>query len=399
MKTIIVGAGASGVVASLNIKNSEVLVIEKNSKPLKKLLTTGNSHCNYFNDDQDLKHYYSDNKDLISSFINDYNIKLVLDFFDSLGIVPLIKDGYYYPYSNTSISICNTLYEESLRRGVKYKFLEEVISIQKIDNYFIVKTNLESYKCDKVILSSGSSASIKEGVNTYKILDKLNIKYNSICPSLTRINLDFKYLKDVSGIRSYSLLRLISNNQVIKEEEGEVLFTNNGLSGICTMMISNMCFKELKKNNDVEVSINFMSDFCVDRSSFINLMDTRDSNLKGRDISELLDTYLNYKLVNAILKKSEVNKNKWSSLNDREKNIIAREFVDSRFKVLSTDDISKSQTVSGGVSLNNINLNTMESLDVEGLYLTGEVIDINGDCGGYNLTIAWISGILAGRSI
>ena len=398
-KFIIVGAGASGMVAAINLKRKgeDVLILEKNDKCGKKLLATGNGRCNYYNSDQELHHYYSENKELIGNIINKKTNKLVLDFFDSIGIVPRIKNDYYYPYSNTALSIENTLVNECVRLGVIIKLNEEVINIEKNNNKFEIRTKENNYQADKVVISAGSSASLKEEIGMYDILKKLGHKIVDIYPALTRLNLDEPYLKEWSGIRNDATIKLLVNDEVIKEEAGEILYTNNGLSGICTFGVSNYAARALKEEKCVEVIINNLKDFCEDRTDFINLMNERDKNLKDRNISELLDSYINYKLVNILIKRSGLKSNyHWNKLDDRSKNILASNFVDLRLKVTGTDGINKSQTISGGVPLTEINLETMESKIVDGLYLTGEMVDINGDCGGYNLTIAWTTALLVG---
>ena len=398
-KYIIIGAGASGMVAAINLKrnNNDVTILEKNDKCGKKLLATGNGRCNYYNNNQDLSHYYSDNKELIEHVINKKTNKLVLNFFDSIGIVPRIKNDYYYPYSNTALSIENTLVKECIRLGVNIKLNEEVTDIEKNNNKFEIKTKEKNYQADKVVISTGSSASLKEEIGMYDILKKLGHKIVDIYPALTRLNLDEPYLKEWSGIRNDVTIKLLVNDEVVKEEVGEILYTNNGLSGICTFGVSNYAAKALKDKKQVEVVINNMKDFCDNRNDFINLMDKRDRLLKNRNISELLDSYINYKLVNILIKRSGLNCNyHWNKLDERSKNILASSFVDLRLKVIGTDGINKSQTISGGVPLSEINLETMESKVIEGLYLTGEMVDINGDCGGYNLTIAWTTALLTG---
>ena len=398
-KFIIVGAGASGMVAAINLKRKgeDVLILEKNDKCGKKLLATGNGRCNYYNSDQELHHYYSENKELIGNIINKKTNKLVLDFFDSIGIVPRIKNDYYYPYSNTALSIENTLVNECVRLGVIIKLNEEVINIEKNNNKFEIRTKENNYQADKVVISAGSSASLKEEIGMYDILKKLGHKIVDIYPALTRLNLDEPYLKEWSGIRNDVTIKLLVNDEVVKEEVGEILYTNNGLSGICTFGVSNYAARALKEEKCVEVIINNLKDFCKTRTDFTNLMNERDKNLKDRNISELLDSYINYKLVNILIKRSGLKSNyHWNKLDDRSKNILASNFVDLRLKVTGTDGINKSQTISGGVPLTEINLETMESKIVDGLYLTGEMVDINGDCGGYNLTIAWTTALLVG---
>ena len=398
-KYIIVGAGASGLVCAINLKrkNNDVIVLEKNDKSGKKILATGNGHCNYYNEDQDLKHYHSSDNSLIEKLINPHTNKKVLEFFSSIGIVPRIKNGYYYPYSNAAVSIQNTLVEECTRLGVTIYnnvFVEDII---KDKDKFIVITNEKKYEAEKVVISTGSNASLKEENNMYGVLEKLGHKIIKPLPALTRLNLKESFLKEWSGIRNDVEIKILVDEIEERKEYGEILYTDNGISGIVTMQLSNIAAYSIDNNKKVEVIINNMISFCKTRNDFIELMNERNTILKNRSISQLLDSYMNYKLVNVLIKRVGINPNiSWNKLSDRDKNILASSFVELRLNIISTDSIAKAQTVSGGVVLSEINLNNMESKIVNNLYLTGEVIDLFGDCGGYNLTIAWTTGLQVG---
>ena len=398
-KYIIVGAGASGLVCAINLKrkNNDVIVLEKNDKSGKKILATGNGHCNYYNEDQNLKHYHSSDNSLIEKLINPHTNKKVLEFFSSIGIVPRIKNGYYYPYSNAAVSIQNTLVEECTRLGITIYnnvFVEDII---KDNDKFIVITNEKKYEAEKVVISTGSNASLKEENNMYGVLEKLGHKIIKPLPALTRLNLKESFLKEWSGIRNDVEIKILVDEIEERKEYGEILYTDNGISGIVTMQLSNIAAYSIDNNKKVEVIINNMISFCKTRNDFIELMNERNTILKNRSISQLLDSYMNYKLVNVLIKRVGINPNiSWNKLSDRDKNILASSFVELRLNIISTDSIAKAQTVSGGVVLSEINLNNMESKIVNNLYLTGEVIDLFGDCGGYNLTIAWTTGLQVG---
>ncbi len=399
MKYTVIGAGASGMVCAINLARCghEVLLLEKNSTCGKKILATGNGHCNYYNSDQNLCHYHSSNKQIIKNIINDKTNRLVLDFFDSIGIVPRIKNGYYYPYSNAAVSIQNSLYLECIKCGVHIINDIYINNIIKDNDGFIVESMDRTFTSDRVVIATGSSASIKDEVNTYELLENLGHNINPILPALSRINLDEDYMKDWSGIRCDASIKLLVNSELVREEVGEVLYTNNGISGIPTMQLSTYVAKALNNSDQVEIIINNMYKFCENRNDFIKFMDDRNKLLKNRNISELMDSIINYKLVNVLIKRAGLkNSYKWEKLDDRSKSILAREVVSMRLNVISTDSINKSQTISGGVPLTEINPKTMESLKVKGLYITGEAIDLYGDCGGYNLTIAWTTGLLVG---
>ena len=378
--------------------NEEVVILERNDKLLKKLLITGNGRCNYFNDDFDVKHYYSDNFEFLGDIINVSNRKLFMDFFDDLGIVPYIKNGYYYPYSRSSSSVKEILESKLEFNNVKVITSAFVKDISKFGDKFKVLYNDDFLVCDRVILSAGSKAYPKTGSdgNGYSLIRKFGHTINRVYPALTKFIGNELYFKKWDGVRSEVVLSLYENDTKIKEEFGEVQFTKTGISGICVFNLSNLVSKGLLNNNKEIVKINFMP-FIT--GSVINWFNSRNDNLKNKDISLFLEGFLNYKLIDIILNFCEIDKSStWNKLSDNKKKELIKSLTEFEFKVCDVGTYDVSQVCGGGVSLKEVNLSTMESKVIDNLYLTGELLDITGDCGGYNLGLAFISGILAGRS-
>ena len=393
---VVIGAGASGVISSIFAsKNNEVIVFERNSNPLKKLLLTGNGKCNYFNENQDISNYNSSNIDLVERIISESNINSVLDFFDKIGIIPKIKNGYYYPYSNLSNSIKEALLKEAILNGVKIQTEYLVSDIKKVNNKFIINNDLE---CDYVILSAGSKAYPKTGSDGigYEILKSFGHTIIKVLPALTGVIGDKSYFKDWAGIRVEASVSLYENDLFIKKEVGEIQLTKTGLSGICIFNLSSKVKRGLEQNKKEDVVINFLP-FVDSIEKFLN---KRNNKVKGRTIIELLEGLINYKLVKIILSESKINENKYyNELSDKEKEKLFNNLISFKVNIIDTNSFDNAQVCSGGLSLNEININTMESKLVSGLFITGELLDIDGICGGYNLTIAWITGILAGKYI
>lgn len=403
-KIVIIGGGASGLVSAIisKNKNNEVILLERNKDCGKKLLMTGNGRCNYFNSNQDLSNYYSNTKTQIKEFINTKNIYKVLKFFDYLEITPKIKDNLYYPFSNQALTIKNVLVEEVKRSGViiKNNFLVE--DIKKENNKFIIKSDKETITCDKVIISTGSYSYPKTGSTGmgYKFLEKFGHKIEKVYPNLMGVKSDAKFLKDWSGVRSEVKLSLYEDNKLLKEEYGEAQFTKYGISGICTFNLSGLIAKGLDNNKKEIIKINFIPflDY-IEKEEYIEWLIYKTKKL-DLSISKVLERILNYKLINIILKESNIDSNKlFTDLSKEEQNILIDNLISFELKITDTNNFDEAQTCSGGVSLKEVNLETMESKLVSNLYITGELLDIVGLCGGYNLTIAWLSGILAGRSV
>lgn len=404
MKIIVVGGGASGLISAIFSANgkNDITILERNNICGKKILATGNGKCNYWNDDQSIRHYHSSNYELLEKIITSDVKDKVLNFFDSIGIVPKIKNGYYYPYSNQATSIQTALILQAKLLGVKIDTGILVENIIKKDNQYSIVTNDKTYFADKVILATGSKAAPKTGSDGvgYELAKKLGHTVIKPLPALVQINGKGNYFRELSGIKQDVKVSLIENNKVIKEELGEINLTDYGLSGICVMQLSGMIARGLESKKTEIIMINFMPWLNCDVNEFISWMDERSKKVLNRTVTELLDGVLNYKLVNFLIKKSNIKlTSRWQDLSKESKLDLANNIIAFKQEVISTNSFDKAQVCSGGIPLSEININTMESLKSKGLYIIGELLDVDGDCGGYNLGFAWMSGILAGNDI
>ena len=215
-------------------------------------------------------------------------------------------------------------------------------------------------------------------------------------PSLVQLKADEPYFKNWSGIRTDVKVNLLIDHKYIKSETGEIQLTNYGLSGICIFNLSGKAAKALNQNKNVIISINFIP-FASNPKTFLQ---TLNKNSYHKTISELLEGILHYKLVDIIIKKTHLKRDLLlNTLTDNELNNLIKTLTDFQIKILDTHTLDHAQVCSGGIPLTEINNKTLESLKVKNLYFTGEIIDIDGDCGGYNLGWAWISGIIAGKNV
>ena len=402
-RVLIIGGGASGMVAAIKASlNNEVILIDKNSNLGKKILMTGNGKCNYWNSDININHYNSSDLDVLDKIITDNNKKLVEGFFDDLGIVPRIRDGYYYPMSNQATSIQTALILECKLRGVKIITDSEVVSVIKENDLFRVVTTNNTIEVEKVVLAMGSKASLKNGDDLgCKIVSSLGHTIIPILPALVQIKLNASFLKDWHGIRQDGMVSLYQKNKLIKQEYGEIQLTDYGISGICVFQLSSKISRGLFNDIENQIEINFLSNLDIkDEYEFVEYLNKRNKLLNGRNISELLDGVLNYKLINLILKISKVDRYEYLDNISYDKLLkVGINFTKLRLDVTGTKGYEAAQVCSGGVKLSEINPYTMESLIMKDLYIVGELLDVDGDCGGFNLGFAWISGYLAGRSI
>ena len=384
MKIIIIGSGASGLAAGISLLRCgyDVTILERNNISGKKLLLTGAGRCNFFNSDQNIVHYHSSDKDILEKIITSDNIHLVEDFITSLGIVPKVKDGYYYPFSNQAYNMKELLERTYLDLGGKIKYNYLVEKVEKKNNLFLINDNIS---CDKLILATGSKAYKMTGSDGigYQLAKKFNHHIVKVLPSLTSLITREKI--NLKGVRVDAKVTLYENGVKVREELGQVQFTDYGLSGICIFNLSYYAVKGLNKNKKEVITIDLMP--FMDKVSF-----------KNKKVYDLLLGFLPNKMIDYILKTLDISKDiYYEDLSNDKKQELTKILKEMEFNITSYKEFDFSQVCSGGVSLREINPLTMESIFVKNLYIIGELLDVNGDCGGYNLTFAFLSGILTSR--
>lgn len=373
MKVIVIGGGASGVMHALYLKrlnpNIEVTILEKNDRILKKLMKTGNGRCNISNSDMQAKYY---NKvEFVEKLYNDIKPNEVLDYFKSIGL--LVKNDNstrLYPYSESAKTVIDALRYELENSGVEVRCNEEVVEIKK-NKQFRVSTTSNSYTSDYLVIASGSIA--QEETNIYGIVEKLGHKTTSLSPGLVALKVK-EDLKSIQGIRVKCNTRVINKGRIVHEEEGEVLFKEKGLSGVVILNQSRFV-----QDNSI-VSLDLFNDYP-------NIENYIYGFIKHKNILDILSNILPKMLAIYIVKLANEDINK-----------VIKLIRDLRFNVVGNYGYTQGQIVLGGVELASIN-NDFSSKLVEGLYLIGEVIDIDGASGGYNLHFAWTSGIMSAKSI
>lgn len=395
----IIGGGAAGLISAIFAKNKDTIVtiLEKNSVCGKKILATGNGKCNYWNTDQSLMHYHSNNEELLSEIITEQNKKEILDFFTFLGVYPKIKNGYYYPFSNQATTIRDALIRETERKNITIKNNFQVERLEKAGNKFKIYSDKEIITADKVIVATGSKAAPRTGSDGsgYKLLRKLNHIYIEPRPALVQLKTKGTFLKNWAGIRTDVEVSLYENDKLIKTETGEIQLTDYGISGICVFNLSRFVAIGLQESKQEQVKINFLP--FITENVHEKLKDYFKDKPK-RSLRSQLEGLLNSKLVNVILQETKINESKsYLELSLKEQELLIRYLTSFTLEVIGTNSFDQAQVCSGGIPLKDINIHTMESRIVSNLYIIGELLDVDGDCGGYNLSFAWISGMLAGK--
>jgi len=271
LNIVIVGGGASGVATAIFAKrknpNNEVIILEKNDKICKKVLISGNGRCNLLNKNLDINkyhtEYFNNTKEIIENVFKKFDNKKILNFFENLGILfKEEKDGKFYPITDSANSIVNVLLYELEKLNIKVFLNTAVKDIKKDNNIFIIKTNNDIFSTDKVVISTGGCAYPQIGTtgDGYIFAERFNHKIIKPFPSVVPLIIDCKYLKKISGIKFSGNAKIIFNNQIIKENRGDILFTDYGISGSAIISISRYATELLNKNikNKLFVGIDFV---------------------------------------------------------------------------------------------------------------------------------------------
>lgn len=399
MKVVVIGGGASGIIASLKAsENADVTLIEGNNKIGKKILITGNGKCNFWNNSICINKYNSNNINFLENILTRKD-KVYNYLTNILGITPFEKNGYIYPYSKTASSIVETLDRELKKRNVDILYGLKVTKIEiedssKIKLYLSDDTTI---KADKIIIATGSKAASKTGSDGsgYDLLKELGVDIIPVSPSLVPLKISDSEKSLWGGVRCDVKLTVSKDNIPIKEELGEIQLTDYGISGIVTFNISSIVSKYLLEHNNFNVSIDFLKEV----KDVAQFLEEKNTSMKASSLEELLETIFNYKLLQALLRRANLKKDdSLKNLKQDEKERLIAAIKNFEITVTGTEDYEKAQVCRGGVSLNEID-NSFSLKKYKNIKVIGEVLDVDGDCGGYNLAFAFISGYIAGDEI
>lgn len=404
----IIGAGASGVMCALALKeknkNLKVLLLEKNDKLGKKLSITGNGRCNLGNINNDISNFNSESD--LSSFkrlleIDDFDFLDVLDntddkksYYDYLirfGILITNEKEYLYPYSMQAISVCKSFerYLKFLNVEVKYNY--DVLKVSKNENTFIINDDIKS---KMVVIATGGKSYSKTGSTGfgYDVLKSFGHTITDLYPSLTHLKTDYKYIKELQGVRVNAVANLSIDGWIEKTEEGQVQFTRDSLSGICIFNLSRNVKKYLNKNKTVKIIMDLVPDYSnFELQNYI-------TSFSSYKLQDALSCIINNKLAIAIAKELKSANKLVKELTKNELEGVCFNIKNMYFDITDTGDFNTAQVTSGGVVLDEFTKD-LESTKCKGLYAIGEVLDVDGKCGGYNLSWAFTSAITAANDI
>lgn len=387
-EVVVAGGGASGMMAAVTAagRGKKVTIIEHMDRLGKKILMTGNGKCNYSNTNQDIGCYRTCDKTFVKNVINNFPQEDTTAFFRENGILTKDRSGYLYPNSGQASVISEMLIRKCENLGVNILYNMECTSIRKDKDCFIIEcTNKGNGKKTKIraaaaIISTGGMAYSKTGSDGsgYGILQSLGHRIVKPLPALTSLYCSQKFFKSLKGVRCDGKVSLYADNRLMAEDRGEIQLTDYGISGIPVFQVSRYASIALDKKRKVTASIDFLPDM---EEQGIRQMLKRNNSFT---LEQKLNGMVNKKLSYVLLKYHPDN--------------IVKNLKSMTVNVVNTGNFEQSQVCTGGVAVNEIESATMESKLVKNLFITGEVIDVDGICGGYNLQWAWSTGFTAGNN-
>lgn len=398
----IIGGGASGLLAAIKAKENNpqksVAVLEKQSRVGRKLLSTGNGRCNLTNINSSKDKYNGSFKKYVEVILKKCSPQRVTQEFSKLGLMTKVEnEGRVYPVSNHAGSVLDVLRFRLDNLGVEIITDTKVMDIKKHGSSFRIITNHDEYNCEKVIMSTGLCASPKLGSDDsgVNILKKLGHNTAKLNPALCPIKVKSPLLPSLKGVRADGKASLYDGDTLIKEELGEIQFTDSALSGICVFNLSS----KLNNTKNPFVSLNLLPHY--ERNKVIEIINKNIKLYNNLPIENLFTGVFVKKLGMAVLKEADVLpfSRKINSITDKEIEAMTDTIIDWRFEAIKSNDFNSAQVASGGVVGNEIDAYSMESLLIKNLFICGEAVDIDGDCGGYNLQFAFASGIVAGENV
>ena len=401
-KVLIVGGGASGLMAAIGAARcgAKVTLLEKNRQVGKKILVTGNGRCNLTNRDQSLSHYRSTDPSIVEQVLSRVGMEDTLELLKKMGIFTKDRNGYLYPYSDQAAAVSEALRLEAEHLGVKMALNTEARAVTRNPEGFLVETEGWNYPADAVILTCGSKAAPETGSDGagYGFAKKLGHRVIPPLPALVQLRCREKFFEKLAGVRMDAQVELYTDGERLASDRGEVQFTKNGISGIPVFQVSRYAVRALAQGRQVCGRLNLMPVF--EGAEFLSFLKERIENNTYKTGEQFLTGLLPAKVSACVLERSGLGKTKKKAGDWNWEDIerLSRVIQCFETEITGSGDFSQAQVCSGGVDLRELNPETMESRKVPGLYLAGELLDVDGACGGYNLQWAFSSGWLAGTS-
>ena len=399
---IIIGAGASGLMAAAAAasKGARVALLEHKDDIGKKILATGNGRCNFTNTDMSVNKFHG-SKALIKNGLSQFNYSDTIRFFKGLGIPAYDNAGYIYPNSRQAASVVAAFRMELMRLHVDVKTGINITDIKPADDRtgYCIQTDKGSFKSKRLIIACGLTASPKLGSDgsLFQQIEALGHHIQKPLPALCGFSCDGLNFKKITGVRCDATVASVIDGQMTEQNTGELQLADYGISGIPVFQISSLMSRALNKGQKVEVIIDFLPAFSDDELNGY-IKDRSITTTDNRSLNEMLNGLLNNKLLLELIHKSGVSPDKKGRLlTDDDCKSLTRSIKHTAVSVKKPRGAEFAQVCAGGIYTKEIDVRTLESKIHPGLYFCGELLDVDGICGGYNLQWAWTSGYIAGE--
>lgn len=400
MKRIaVIGGGASGLMAAIMAarNGARVVVLERCQKPGRKLLSTGNGKCNFTNEDMGLNHFHCPDPGFVKTVLKQFSEKDTVRFFEALGMFTKSRNGGLYPRSEQARSVVDLLMMECRHLNIQILCDTQVTAISHKVKEFFIQTPDQTFRSDSLILAAGSKAAPKLGTDGsgYKLAAGLHHTITPVVPALVQMRCREKFFKQLAGVRTEATVRAFVENKLVAEDTGEVQLTEYGISGIPVFQVSRHLSMGVLEQKPVRAELDLMP--VMDVSELEQELMKHTESAPHKSGGEFLTGIFNHKLIPVLLMCAGI------SLHERVANITPKQLrtlakVCKNFPVTIERDngFDSAQVCAGGVRTAEVVPETLESRLVDDLYITGELLDVDGVCGGYNLQWAWSTGYTAG---
>lgn len=404
-KIAIIGGGASGMIAAIiaSRNGAGITIYERMNRIGRKILATGNGRCNLTNVNlkwEDLQCIHGNDIELAGHILKQFTVEETIDFFEALGIAHKIEeDGKVFPMSDQASSVLDVLRYELEKSGVEVICDTEIKEINgSKDKFTIADSNGAEYTADRIIMATGGRSNPNLGSNGsgYRLAEQLGHSIIRPFPSLVQLKLEAPFLKAIKGVKFDGTVSINIDGNILRKEKGEILFMDYGISGPPILQLSRTAIKALENNKQPVIEVDMFPGY--DYKRLLDLINLRFSFQYDRPLDFSFVGLINKRLIPIILKESKIhNVNRTcSEVSNKEIEQITKLLKCWQFRVIGSQSWMHSQVTAGGVSSKDICPNTLESKIVPNIYFAGELLDIDGDCGGFNLQWAWSSGYVAG---
>lgn len=402
-KILIIGGGAAGMTAAIfaSRNGAKVIIVEQLPKVGRKILATGNGRCNLTNINIDIRRYHGNNVKFAYGALSRFGYLDTIQFFEDLGLHCIEEEGRIYPASLQASSVLDVIRYEMKTLGVEEICDARVTEIIKDKSGFALKLkDKRMIHGDKVIVTTGGKANPGLGSNGsgYDLVRPFGHKIVDTFPALVQLRLDAPYLKSITGVKLIGKASIEVEGKILREESGEILFTNYGVSGPPVIQLSRCVGEQIKLGKNPIFNLDLFPQ--INKDELLQLLKKRCNLRVEKPLDFSFVGLINKRLINVLLKEAKITDVYIPCGKVTKEQLLAISNIMKKwsFNITGTKSWSEAQVTAGGLDVKDIDSKTMESKLMPGLYFAGEIIDIDGDCGGYNLQWAWSSGYLAGIS-